>query len=56
MTNDVAVDARVYADARRLEQMLTNLVDNAIKFNRKGGHVNIKYQRQSRERGRQAVR
>ena len=45
--NDVPFDARVYADPRRLEQMLTNLVDNAIKFNRKGGKVSVKYEHSS---------
>jgi two-component system phosphate regulon sensor histidine kinase PhoR len=41
VTNAVAREATVYADARRLEQMLNNLVENAIKFNRARGQVTI---------------
>ncbi|MBA2379594.1 MAG: hypothetical protein H0V76_08475 [Blastocatellia bacterium] len=41
LINDIAADARVEADASRLEQMLTNLIDNAIKFNRDGGTVTV---------------
>ena len=37
--------AVVFADPPRLEQMLTNLLENAIKFNRKDGQVTITYQR-----------
>ncbi len=44
VSSAVARDAMVYADARRLEQMLTNLVENAIKFNRENGTVTIRYE------------
>lgn len=42
--NEVVNGVMVYADARRLEQMLTNLIDNAIKFNREEGRVSIRHQ------------
>jgi two-component system phosphate regulon sensor histidine kinase PhoR len=45
LTNEIAPEATVFADARRLEQMLTNLVDNAIKFNRENGAVTIRLER-----------
>lgn len=50
VTNAVARDAMVYADARRLEQMLTNLVENAIKFNRANGQVTIRFENGTRDK------
>lgn len=41
LENKVPEDASVLADPVRIEQMLTNLVDNAIKFNRRGGSVTV---------------
>ncbi len=39
---DAPAPLRLRADRRRLEQVLVNLVDNAIKFNRPGGRVTVR--------------
>ena len=41
----VPKDASVFADIIRIEQILTNLVDNAIKFNREQGSVTVEFER-----------
>jgi two-component system phosphate regulon sensor histidine kinase PhoR len=50
LRNEVAHHAIVFADPRRLEQMLTNLADNAIKFNCENGSVTIRHERGARDR------
>jgi two-component system, OmpR family, phosphate regulon sensor histidine kinase PhoR len=49
LQNNVPPGTFVYADARRLEQMLTNLIDNGIKFSSENGTVSIAYQSGSRD-------
>lgn len=50
LRNLVPADAHVTADPHRLVQMITNLLDNAIKFNREGGTVTIEFERADRDR------
>jgi two-component system, OmpR family, phosphate regulon sensor histidine kinase PhoR len=48
--NLIRLESKVSADPHRLVQMLTNLIDNAIKFSREGGTVSIKYDNNGSDR------
>jgi two-component system, OmpR family, phosphate regulon sensor histidine kinase PhoR len=50
LKNDVSPDVVVHADPRRLEQMLTNLIDNGIKFSRENGTVSISHELGARDK------
>jgi two-component system, OmpR family, phosphate regulon sensor histidine kinase PhoR len=50
LQNNVSPDVVVHADERRLEQMMTNLIDNGIKFSKDHGTVTISHEAGPRDR------
>ena len=50
VVNDVSPNVKVYADAHRLERMLTNLIENGIKFNGPRGRVTVRHEPGARDK------
>ncbi len=49
LTCDIPADLRIRADHRRLDQILMNVVENAIKFNKRSGQVHVRAQAENGE-------
>ena len=49
LVNTVPAEVTVHADGRRLERMITNLIDNGIKFGSEGGTVTVRYDSKERD-------
>ncbi len=47
LINEVSPEIRIFADVMRIGQMLTNLIDNAIKFNRENGTVTVSHKHEA---------
>jgi two-component system phosphate regulon sensor histidine kinase PhoR len=47
LISEIDEKTTIFADAVRLEQMLTNLIDNAVKFNRRAGKVTVRIEQKA---------
>jgi len=49
LANTIPAEVTVHADGRRLERMITNLIDNGIKFGSEGGTVIVRHESKERD-------
>jgi two-component system phosphate regulon sensor histidine kinase PhoR len=49
LVNTIPAEVTVHADGRRLERMITNLIDNGIKFGSEGGTVIVRHESKERD-------